>query len=143
MHARNQSFEAECAIAQAAAVVGEWWTLLILRDVAGGINRFDELQAELKVSRKVLSERLTALVGDGVLATWRGRGHQQSDLPLAGQRRRGMAVAELRADEEQMLRAFREGADPRAVFPAPTERRARGNLAAKGRTGSRAPRALT
>jgi DNA-binding HxlR family transcriptional regulator/peroxiredoxin len=60
-------FEAECAIAQATAVVGEWWTLLILRDVAGGINRFDELQAALDISRKVLSERLAALVADGVL----------------------------------------------------------------------------
>jgi len=59
--------QAECAIAQAAAVVGEWWTLLILRDVAGGINRFDELQAELVISRKVLAERLAALVEDGVL----------------------------------------------------------------------------
>ena len=63
----QESFEAECAIAQAAAVVGEWWTLLILRDVAGGINRFDELQAELAISRKVLAERLGALVADGVL----------------------------------------------------------------------------
>jgi DNA-binding HxlR family transcriptional regulator/peroxiredoxin len=61
------SSEAECAIAQAAAVVGEWWTLLILRDVAGGIIRFDDLQAELAISRKVLSERLATLVADGVL----------------------------------------------------------------------------
>jgi len=63
----RESFEAECAIAQAAAVVGDWWTLLILRDVAGGINRFDEVQAELAISRKVLSERLAGLVSDGVL----------------------------------------------------------------------------
>jgi DNA-binding HxlR family transcriptional regulator/peroxiredoxin len=48
-------------------VVGEWWTLLILRDITGGINRFDELQAELAISRKVLSERLAALVSDEVL----------------------------------------------------------------------------
>lgn len=59
--------QAECAIAQAAAVIGEWWTLLILRDVAGGTTRFDDLQAELEISRKVLSERLAALVADGVL----------------------------------------------------------------------------
>jgi DNA-binding HxlR family transcriptional regulator/peroxiredoxin len=59
--------QADCATAQAAAVVSEWWTLLILRDAAGGINRFDELQAELAISRKVLSERLAALVADGVL----------------------------------------------------------------------------
>jgi len=63
----RKSPEAECAIEQAAAVVGEWWTLLIVRDVASGINRFDELQAELQISRRVLSERLAALVADGVL----------------------------------------------------------------------------
>jgi len=61
------SFEAECAIAQAAAVIGDWWTLLIVRDVAGGIYRFDGLQADLAISRKVLADRLAALVFDGVL----------------------------------------------------------------------------
>jgi DNA-binding HxlR family transcriptional regulator/peroxiredoxin len=64
---RNDPSQANCAIAQAAAVLGEWWALLILRDVAGGIHRFDQLQAELAISRKVLSERLVALVCDGVL----------------------------------------------------------------------------
>jgi DNA-binding HxlR family transcriptional regulator/peroxiredoxin len=59
--------QADCSIAQAAAVVGEWWTLLIVRDIAGGINRFDGLRAELAISRKVLAERLAALVTDGVL----------------------------------------------------------------------------
>ncbi|SRR5579884_1626010 len=63
----HASFERECAIAQAAALVGEWWTLLILRDVAGGIHRFDELRAELDISRKVLAERLAALAAEGVL----------------------------------------------------------------------------
>jgi DNA-binding HxlR family transcriptional regulator len=39
--------EADCAIAQALGVVGEWWTLLIVRDVAGGLHRFAELHSEL------------------------------------------------------------------------------------------------
>lgn len=64
---RYQLRDAECAIAQAAAVVGDWWALLIVRDIVGGINRFDELQAELAISRKVLSERLSSLVSRGVL----------------------------------------------------------------------------
>jgi DNA-binding HxlR family transcriptional regulator/peroxiredoxin len=59
--------DADCAIAQALAVVGDWWSLLIVRDIAGGRVRFDELQAELGVSRKVLSERLKTLVDHGVL----------------------------------------------------------------------------
>jgi DNA-binding HxlR family transcriptional regulator/peroxiredoxin len=57
----------ECAIAQAAAVVGDWWTLLIVRDVAGGMHRFDGLQAALGISRKVLTERLGLLLDHGVL----------------------------------------------------------------------------
>ena len=59
--------DSDCAIAQALGVVGDWWTLLVVRDVAGGVCRFDELQRELGVSRKVLAERLAALVEHGVL----------------------------------------------------------------------------
>jgi DNA-binding HxlR family transcriptional regulator/peroxiredoxin len=59
--------DTECAIAQAVAIVGDWWTLLIVRDVAGGVNRFDDLQAQLGISRKVLAERLAFLVSHGVL----------------------------------------------------------------------------
>jgi DNA-binding HxlR family transcriptional regulator/peroxiredoxin len=59
--------DADCAIAQALGVVGDWWSLLVIRDVAGGLHRFDGLQRELGVSRKVLAERLAKLVGAGVL----------------------------------------------------------------------------
>lgn len=60
--------DTECAIARALGIVGEWWTLLIVRDVAGGLHRFDELHAELGLSRRILAERLAALVESGVLA---------------------------------------------------------------------------
>jgi len=67
--ARRTSLEdATCAIAQALEVVGDWWTLLIVRDAARGVHRFDALQAELGVSRKVLTERLRLLVEAGVLS---------------------------------------------------------------------------
>ncbi|NUR07034.1 MAG: redoxin domain-containing protein, partial [Nocardioidaceae bacterium] len=59
--------DAECAIAQALGVVGDWWTLLVVRDVAGGLHRFDALQRELGVSRKVLAQRLAGLVEHDVL----------------------------------------------------------------------------
>ncbi|MGW6564421.1 winged helix-turn-helix transcriptional regulator [Streptomyces sp. NPDC054975] len=59
--------DAACAIAQAAAVVGDWWSLLLVRETARGRHRFDELQAELGISRKVLTERLGHLVDSGVL----------------------------------------------------------------------------
>jgi DNA-binding HxlR family transcriptional regulator/peroxiredoxin len=59
--------DADCAIAQALGVVGEWWSLLVVRDVAGGLHRFDGLQRELGISRKVLTERLATLVEHEVL----------------------------------------------------------------------------
>ena len=65
---RIQLSDADCAIAQALDVVGDWWTLLIVRDVARGRHRFDDLQAGLGMSRKVLAERLKMLVDREVLA---------------------------------------------------------------------------
>lgn len=59
--------DTDCAIAQALGVVGDWWSLLVIRDIAGGTHRFDGLQRALGVSRKVLAERLVKLVDAGVL----------------------------------------------------------------------------
>lgn len=64
---RTDLSDATCAIAQALDVVGDWWTLLVVRDVAGGAHRFDGLQRELGISRKVLTERLAWLVEHEVL----------------------------------------------------------------------------
>ncbi|MFF8270961.1 winged helix-turn-helix transcriptional regulator [Streptomyces sp. NPDC016562] len=67
MAQRTHLGDADCSIAQALEVVGDWWTLLIVRDTARGLYRFDELQRELGMSRKVLAERLKLLVEAGVL----------------------------------------------------------------------------
>jgi DNA-binding HxlR family transcriptional regulator len=56
-----------CSNARTMGVIGNAWTPLILRDIAVGITRFDALQRDLGISRKVLSERLAALVDHGVL----------------------------------------------------------------------------
>ena len=56
-----------CSIARTLDVIGEPWSPLVLRDVWVGINRFDQIQADLKISRKVLTERLNHLVDEGVL----------------------------------------------------------------------------
>jgi DNA-binding HxlR family transcriptional regulator len=56
-----------CSIARTLDVIGEPWSPLILRDVWVGMNRFDEIQADLGISRKVLTERLNHLVEHGVL----------------------------------------------------------------------------
>jgi DNA-binding HxlR family transcriptional regulator len=57
----------DCAIARALEVVGDRWTLLVLRDCFLGVHRFADLVAHLDVPRAVLSDRLTRLVGAGVL----------------------------------------------------------------------------
>ncbi|WP_328297986.1 winged helix-turn-helix transcriptional regulator [Streptomyces sp. NBC_00435] len=67
MAQRTHLDDADCSIAQALDVVGDWWTLLIVRDAARGVHRFEEFQRELGVSRKVLTERLKLLVEAGVL----------------------------------------------------------------------------
>ncbi|GLZ34709.1 HxlR family transcriptional regulator [Lentzea sp. NBRC 105346] len=57
-----------CSIARTMDVIGEPWSPLVLRNVYVGINRFDQLQESLGISRKVLTERLRWLVDHGVLA---------------------------------------------------------------------------
>jgi DNA-binding HxlR family transcriptional regulator len=65
---RKASFaDMHCSIAQALEIVGEWWTLLILRDAFLGVRRFDDFVERLGISRNVLAGRLDALVLSGVL----------------------------------------------------------------------------
>lgn len=56
-----------CSIARALELIGERWTLLVIRDVFRGRRRFDELQASLGIARNVLSSRLQRLVDEGIL----------------------------------------------------------------------------
>lgn len=56
-----------CSLARAMAVVGDRWTLLVLREAFLRVRRFDEFQARLGIARRVLTERLKHLVDHGVL----------------------------------------------------------------------------
>jgi DNA-binding HxlR family transcriptional regulator len=56
-----------CSIARALEVVGERWTMLIVRDALQGLRRFDEFHRSLGIARKVLAERLRRLVDEGIL----------------------------------------------------------------------------
>lgn len=65
---RKSSFaDMHCSIAQSLEIIGEWWTLLILRDVFLGYRRFDEFVDRLGIARNVLTNRLDKLVDAGVL----------------------------------------------------------------------------
>ena len=63
---RDYSTQA-CSLARSLEVVGERWTLLILRDLFMGIHRFSDLHAHLDIPRAVLSARLGALVEQGIV----------------------------------------------------------------------------
>jgi DNA-binding HxlR family transcriptional regulator len=56
-----------CAIEEALSVIGDRWSLLVVRDVMRGINRFDSLQDSLKISRNILTQRLNHLEQTGIL----------------------------------------------------------------------------
>lgn len=56
-----------CSVAQCLEVVGEWWSLLIVRDCFLGVTRFDDFVERLGIARNVLRQRLATLVDAGVL----------------------------------------------------------------------------
>jgi DNA-binding HxlR family transcriptional regulator len=58
---------ANCSVARTLDVVGDRWSLLVLRDAFNGVRRFDDLQRRLGAARTVLSARLATLVEHGVL----------------------------------------------------------------------------
>ncbi len=65
---RRTSFaDMNCSVARSLEIVGEWWTLLILRDAFLGVTRFDDLQRRLGIARNVLTARLDRLVAHDIL----------------------------------------------------------------------------
>jgi len=64
----NRDYEGQnCSIARALEVVGERWTLLIVRDAFLGLRRFEQFQQSLGIARNVLTGRLNRLVDEGIL----------------------------------------------------------------------------
>lgn len=57
----------ECPMALAAEIVGDRWTLLILREAFYGVQRYDDMRADLAAPRSMLSNRLALLVGKGLM----------------------------------------------------------------------------
>lgn len=57
----------DCSVAQCLEVVGEWWSMLVVRDCFLGVTRFEEFQRRLGISRNILQQRLSRLVEAGVL----------------------------------------------------------------------------
>lgn len=68
-----------CSVARTLDVVGERWSLLILRDAFQGVRRFDDFQASLGIARNILTDRLNKLVDRGVLERRRYEEHPPRD----------------------------------------------------------------
>jgi DNA-binding HxlR family transcriptional regulator len=64
---RKSFSEMNCSIARSLDEVGEWWTLLIVRECTQGSSRFDEFQSQLGIARNVLTARLERLTELGIL----------------------------------------------------------------------------
>jgi DNA-binding HxlR family transcriptional regulator len=65
---KRRSFEeAECPVARSLDVIGDWWSLLIVRDAFDGVRRFSDFQKGLGVSKGILATRLRELVTRGIL----------------------------------------------------------------------------
>lgn len=73
-----------CSLAQTLSVIGEHWTMLIIRDAFLGLRRFDQFQKSLGIARNVLSDRLKKLVQSGVLVKSGGPGRPEYRLTEKG-----------------------------------------------------------
>ena len=64
----NREYDGQdfCGVAKSLEILGERWTLLIIRDAFFGLRRFEEFQSSLGVARNVLTDRLNRLVDEGV-----------------------------------------------------------------------------
>lgn len=67
---KRTSFEGDaCPVARALEALGDWWSLLIIREALLGVRRFGEFQSKLGMAKNILAVRLRALVDHGILAT--------------------------------------------------------------------------
>jgi DNA-binding HxlR family transcriptional regulator len=70
----GRSFGQICSIARTLEIVGDRWTLLILRDLFGGLHRFEEIRGDLGIARNILALRLKKLLAEGIVETRPYRG---------------------------------------------------------------------
>jgi DNA-binding HxlR family transcriptional regulator len=69
MPSRKSINEEPCPVARSANVIGDHWSLLVVRDAFDGISRFGDFQRSLGVARNILSDRLRKLTDAGILTT--------------------------------------------------------------------------
>jgi DNA-binding HxlR family transcriptional regulator len=104
---RNSWADANCPLARSVDLIGEWGSLLILREAFAGISRFDDFQKKIGISRSLLTTRLKKLVDGGVLER----------RPIASDaKRQEYVLTEKGEDLFTMIIALRQWGD-RWLFP--------------------------
>jgi DNA-binding HxlR family transcriptional regulator len=113
----------QCSLARALEVVGERWTLLIIRDAFFGVRRFGDFARHLRIPRAVLAQRLEKLATHDVLAPVPGsHGHEEYALTPKGLSlwpvvRGLLAWGDINYSSRGSLRVFRHVADDGEVGP--------------------------
>ncbi|MDB5583649.1 MAG: hypothetical protein JWR80_8825 [Bradyrhizobium sp.] len=101
---------AECPMARSVDVLGDWGSLMILREAFGGTTRFDDFQKQLEISRNLLTARLKKLVACGILER----------RPIAEEaRRHEYVLTEMGKDLVTTIIALRQWGDRWLFRPAP------------------------
>ncbi|QZY78009.1 helix-turn-helix transcriptional regulator [Klebsiella sp. CTHL.F3a] len=125
MPARKKITNQTCPVARSLDIIGDRWSLLIVRDAFDGLRRFSDFQRSLGMARNILSDRLHKLVNSGILTTQSasdGTAYQEYVLTAKGERLFPVVVA-LRQWGEQHLFAPDEPhsvlIDKRTLRPVP------------------------
>jgi DNA-binding HxlR family transcriptional regulator len=93
---RTSLGEAICPIARSLDEIGDWWTLLIVRDAFSGKRRFSDFENSLGLAKNILSARLKMLVANGIIEKRRssdGSAHGEYHLTEKGRRLRLVLLA--------------------------------------------------
>ena len=113
---RRTSFgSATCPVARSLDEIGDWWTLLIVRDALHGARRFGEFQQNLGLAKNILASRLRKMVTDGILEIrpgTDGRAHNEYHLTNKGLRLRLILVALRQWGEDHLF----TGGEPMLVM---------------------------
>jgi DNA-binding HxlR family transcriptional regulator len=108
-HKSNQT--STCPIARSLDIVGEWWSLLIIRDAMLGVKRFSDFERRLGMAKNILSTRLKGLVETGVLQivpASDGSAYQEYELTEKGKALLPILVALRQWGEQFMFRSGEE-----------------------------------
>lgn len=122
MPAREKMKNETCPVARSVDIIGDRWSLLIVRDAFDGMSRFSDFQRSLGIARNILSDRLHKLLNSGILTTQSasdGTAYQEYVLTEKGQRLFPVVVA-LRQWGEQHL--FADGERHSVLIDKRTQR---------------------